>query len=181
MVVIGILAILSAISIPLMAKWKASHEYTGALRDVLLMFRQARTIAVEENETVMVSVNAATGAWRAFVDDGGGDTTDAFGLYPDGTFDEDDPQPDGVPDMAQNRAWDAGERIINSGTVPDSVAIVGCKMNGVAQTKVRLSFDVRGFPVNSAGNLVGATVTLSNDSGGESNIRLYQSGHSVIN
>jgi Tfp pilus assembly protein FimT len=170
MVVIGVIAVLTAISVPLMSRWKARHEYTGALQDVLSTIRQARTVAVEENETVLVSIDAASGGWEAFVDDGGGDATDILGIGADGILD--DPQADGVPDKAQNRTRDAGERIINSGTLPDSV--------GITSGDLTLRFNSRGFPVDAGGNLMEAVVTLAGDSGGSRDVKLYQSGHSMI-
>jgi prepilin-type N-terminal cleavage/methylation domain-containing protein len=170
LVVIGVIAVLLALSVPLMGQWKARHEFTGALQDVLLTFRQARTVAVEENETVMVSLTAATGAWEAFVDDGGNDTTDALGIGADGVLD--DPQADGVPDKAQNRAWDPGEQIINYGTLPDSV--------GITSGDLTLRFDARGFPVDAGGNLVEATVSMAGESGVSRDVKLYQTGHSMI-
>lgn len=170
MVVISVIVILSAVSVPLMGRWRARHEYTGALQDVLLTLRQARTVAVEEYETVLVSLDAGTGEWMAFVDDGGGDTDDDFGFGADGILD--DNQPDGVPDKAQNRTWDNGERIINSGTFPDGVSITS--------GDIVLMFDARGFPVDATGSLVEATVTLTGESGGSRNVQLYQSGHSMI-
>lgn len=170
MVVIAIIAILTAISVPLMSEWKARHEFVGALQDVMLTFRQARTVAVEENEIVMVSVNDATGQWQAFVDDGGGNVTDDYGVGADGVLD--DNQPDGVPDRAQNRTWDAGERIIASGSLPDSV--------GISSTGFTLSFNTGGFPVNATGTLVPATVTLTSSLGGSRSVNLFRSGYSVI-
>lgn len=172
MVVIVIIAILLAISVPIMSKWKARHEFTGALQGVLLTLRQARTVAVEENETVMFSLDAAVGDWEAFVDDGGGDVVDDKGMFPDGTFDEEGPQSDGVPDKAQNRSWDDGERIVNSGTVPDSVDITSGNL--------LFGFDSRGFPVDAGGNLLEATITMASDLGGSREVKLYQSGHSAI-
>lgn len=172
LVAIGIIAVLSAIFVPIMSKWKARHEFTGALQEVLLTLRQARTVAVEENETVIVSIDAVANVWEAFVDDGGGDAADSKGVAPDGTFDDENPQPDGVPDKAQNKSRDTGERIIYSGTVPGSVDITSLSL--------LFSFDPRGFPLRADGKLLDTTISMKSDLGGSRGVRLYQSGYSAI-
>lgn len=164
MVVIAVIAVLAGVTIPAMSSLKQRHGFGGALRDVLLMLRQARLVAVDENETVVVNVNAAGGTYRAFVDDGGSDATDA--------------DLNGVPDKARNGQFDeaAGERIIYSGRVPESVRIAAVDFSGSADFR----YDNRGFPTNAGGLLTDGTITLASDQGGSKQISLLRSGHSVI-
>lgn len=162
MVVIGVIVILTIVSIPLLSSWQGRHSFSGAVRDVLLTLRQARLVAVEENETVVVTVNAAAGTYEAYVDDGGGDVTDL--------------DLNGVPDKAQNGVLDAGERIVQDGTVPDTVRITAANFSGFTNFR----FDNRGFPIDPAGALTDGTITLASDLGGTRQISLIRSGHSII-
>jgi len=133
MVVIAVIAVLSGISVPAMNSLKERHGFSGALQDLLLTLRQARLLAVEENETVVVTVNVAAGTYQAFVDDGGGDATDI--------------DLNGVPDKAKNGTHNAGERIINAGSVPERVHITAANFSG--NTDFR--YDNRGFPTDAGG------------------------------
>lgn len=168
MVVIVVIAVLAGVAVPAMNSLKERHGFSGALQDVLLTLRQARLVAVEENETVMVAVDVAGGTYRAFVDDGGDDATDNNGPFA--------PQPDGIPDKARNGVFDGGERIINSGTVPDGVRFTSANFSG----NTNFQYDNRGFPTDAAGLLMDGTITLASDLGGSRQINLLRSGHSVI-
>ena len=164
MVVIAVIAILAGIAVPAMSSLKDRHGFSGALQDVLLMLRRARLIAVEENETVVVNVSIADGTYRAFVDDGGSDATDA--------------DLNGVPDKARNGVFDegAGERIVYAGNVPERVRIVVASFSGSPDFR----YDNRGFPTDAGGVLTDGTITLASDQGGSRRVRLLRSGHSTI-
>lgn len=167
-VVIGIIAILSAMSAPVMSRWKARHEFSGAVQDMMLALRQARAVAIKENKVVTVVVTPGAGTWQAFVDDGGSDTTDAVGPVAS--------LPDGIPDLAQNGVFNTGERDVSSGTVPESVSIDSANFN--SSTSVR--FNNQGFPVDTSGTITSGTVTLSSSLGGSRSVRLYTSGYSAV-
>ena len=162
MVVIAVIAVLSGISVFAMEGMKRRHGFSGALQDVLLKLRQARFVAIEESETVVVQVDVGAGTYQAFVNDGGGDLTDG--------------NLNGVPDRAENNGWDVGERIINQGTVPDGVQITGVDFSGSADFR----FDNRGFPIEAGGLLTDGTITMESDQGGSRQIGLLRSGHSRI-
>jgi prepilin-type N-terminal cleavage/methylation domain-containing protein len=175
MVVITIIALLMGVTVPAMSSLKAHYGLGGALQDVMLTFRQARLTAVEENETVVVTVDVANGRYRAFVDDGGGDTTDTAGPVSSTIG-------DGIPDKANNGVYDddalAHERLINSVTVPDGIRITAADFSG----NTTFRFDNRGFPtlINAPGVLTDGSVTLTNDQGRSKQVSLLRSGHSVI-
>lgn len=176
MIVIAIIAVISGVSVPAVNSMQGRHRFSGALRDVLLTLRQARLVAVEENETVMFTVDVATGTYQAFVDDGGGDATDTFGPF----FNF----PDGLPDAARNGLLNPGERIINEGSVPEGVSITATNFNGNTGANFNgntgLRFDNRGFPTDAGGLLTDGTITLASGLGGSKQINLLRSGHSVI-
>jgi type IV fimbrial biogenesis protein FimT len=167
-VVIAVITILTMIAVPSIASLRQHYGVSGTLRDILLMLRQARLVAVEENETVVVKLNVASGTYMAFVDDGGSDLTDVKGPFAD--------FPDGVPDQAQNGIKNNGERIVMEGTVPNGVHITAANFTGAAE----FSYDNRGFPINAAGVLTDGTITLTTDQGGSHQIDLLRNGHSVI-
>jgi prepilin-type N-terminal cleavage/methylation domain-containing protein len=178
MVVIVIIALLSIISVPILSQMKAVQEFSGAQRDILQAIRQARAAAIQQNEAAIFSVNKAAGTWEAFVDSGGGAPADP------GNDNENynhagvmNAQPDGVHDHAQNRTRDAGERLVSSGTFPNSVIVDSISVAGNIMT---IRFDNRGFPLANDGSLMEGTITLKSDLGGTRNIQLYQSGHSGI-
>ena len=173
MIVIAVITILAGLAVPAMSALRDRHGFSGTVQDVLLTLRQARLVAIEENETVVVSVDVANGTYQAFVDDGGGDTTDTAGPVSTTIG-------DGIPDKANNGVLDddasAHERLINSGTVPDRVRITAADFSG--STSFR--FDNRGFPTRADGVLTDGTITLASDQGGSKQISLLRSGHSVI-
>ena len=154
MVVIAVIAILSGVAIPAMNSLKGRHGFSGALQDVLLTLRQARLVAVEENETVVVDVNVANGTYEAFVDDGAGSDDDA-----------------------KNGTHQAGERYVMKGSVPEGVRITVADFSD----NTFFWFDNRGFPTDDGGQLIEeGAIRLESDLRGSREIKLLPSGHSVI-
>ncbi len=174
MVVLAIIAALAAFSTPVLRTMILQQEFSGAVRDTLSALRQARLVAVEENEAVVFTVDTANGTYQAFVDDGGGDLTDAdLDGVPDADADF-----NGILDNAQNWTLDANERLIANGTVPDSVTITAADFSGNPDFR----FDNRGFPISSGAVnvLTNGTLSLSNTLGRAQQITLFRSGHTRV-
>jgi prepilin-type N-terminal cleavage/methylation domain-containing protein len=161
MVVIAVIAILSAIAVPIADHWISRHRFTGSAMEILQTLRLARLTAIQENKVVMFSVNAATGSYKAWVDDGGGDTTDL--------------DLNGIPDKAQNGVDDPGERTIGSGTLPNGVRITAASFGGNPFVR----FDNMGFPTDASKVLTGGSITIAGKPGESRQITLLMSGHSL--
>lgn len=169
MVIIAIIAILAVLSTPVLRTMLLQQEFNGSVRDVLSALRQARLVAVEQNESVVFRVDTAAGTFQAFVDDGGNSV--------DGNL-------DGVLDDAQNWTLEQGsnERLIINGTVPNDVTITAANFGGNPVFR----FDNKGFPMSEAvpmslGVLTNGTITMtSNALGHNRQIDLFRSGHSRI-
>lgn len=73
MVVIAIMSILTAISVPSIGPWLASHRLSSSARDIYSMMQLARLRAVKENSNVFFSFNSS--GYSAFVDNGSGGGT----------------------------------------------------------------------------------------------------------
>ncbi|MFO8049453.1 MAG: GspH/FimT family pseudopilin [Desulfosudaceae bacterium] len=61
MVVIAIIAILSAVAIPNVIRWRNNAQVNAAARDMYAAFQLARTEAVKQNLFCTISMNAAVG------------------------------------------------------------------------------------------------------------------------
>ena len=72
MIVISILAIIAALSLPNLISWMAGYRSGSAAREILSVVKRARFRAVKENANVVVSFNPADESYTAFVDNGFG-------------------------------------------------------------------------------------------------------------
>lgn len=169
MVVIAVIAISAVFSAPVLRNMLLQHEFNGSVRDVLSAIRQARLVAIEQNESVVVTVDTVNGTIQAFVDDGGTNTVDS--------------EPNGIPDLAQNWNWNSGdnERLVVNISVPNDVTITAANFAGNPVFR----FDNRGFPMSKAipmnlGVLTNGTINLSSALGRNRQIDLFRSGHSRI-
>ena len=128
MIVIAIIAIVTAIASPSLITYIYSSKLDSAVRDLQSTMQYARLRAVKENADVVVvfTVGAGNnGTYTAFVDDGG--TTGNAG--------------DGVQA--------GGEATIRSGTMPDNVDMYSVTFTG--GTGDRISFNSRGRPNGPGG------------------------------
>lgn len=123
MVVIAIIAVISAITIPNMIGWFPRYRLGGGARDILSTLQSARTRAVKDNANVVV----------LFDPDGNGVLEGDFIAFVD----------NGANPNDWNR--DADEAIVFQGTMPSGITIASASFNGL--TRVR--FNNRGFPTNS--------------------------------
>jgi type IV fimbrial biogenesis protein FimT len=120
MVVIAIIAIISAIAIPNMIAWRADAKFRGAVANLKGDLNMAKLIAVKENAFVVVNFDpdgngVASGRYMIFVDNG-----------------------------ATLGAFDNGERIFRNRQLPAGVSIdlAGTDFNGNDYTR----FNERGLP-----------------------------------
>jgi type IV fimbrial biogenesis protein FimT len=121
MVVIAIIAIISAIAIPNMLAWRADAKFRGAVANIKGDLNMAKLMAVKENAFVAVNFDpdsngAASGRYMIFVDNG--DTPGAFD--------------DGQERLFRNRQLPAGV----------SIDLAGTDFNGNDYTR----FNERGLP-----------------------------------
>jgi type IV fimbrial biogenesis protein FimT len=137
MVVIGILAILSAVAMPGFIGWITKHKLGTGARQVLSTIESARMRAVRERVSVGIEFQVPDSrGYRVWLDDGsGGGSAD---------------------DAERNGA----EPIILSGQMPAGVSISEALFGGDPNFR----FNSQGFPIrNGAGeNLTSGHVTLTN-------------------
>lgn len=112
MVVIAIIAVLSAIVVPNMIGWRNRAKLGDGARDLYSAFQLAKARAAKENADVTLSF-APTGAtgrdYTLFIDDGAGTA---------------DTSPnDGVPDGAGNGIVDGTETVFLTDRIPPGVSI----------------------------------------------------------
>lgn len=100
MVVLGILAILSAIALPGLFTWIPKYKLGAAARNVKSIIESARMAAVRMNTSVGVRVDAIGNNFTVWIDDGAGGGT------------ADDAQLNGT------------ERVIHFGEMPSGITIV---------------------------------------------------------
>ena len=86
LVVISILLILAAISLPNLSGWARNQRLKGVTRDLMSHFQFARLEAIKRSTTIALAFNPGAGGlgnYTVFVDDGGGDETLAGNLTQD--------------------------------------------------------------------------------------------------
>ena len=153
MVVIAIIAVLSAIAVPNMIGWRNRAKLGDGTRDLYSAFQLAKARAAKENADVTLSF-APSGArdreYALFIDDGSG-TGDT------------DPA-DGIPDGAGNGIVDGTETVFLTDRIPIGVRIENTNFGSNAVT-----FSGSGLPngfgtvdiVNSAGERRSLVLSLA--------------------
>jgi len=156
MIVIGIIAIISAVAVPALFNWLPGYRVRAAVRDLKSDMVLARLRAVRENANVAMVFNTGGNSYTIFVDNGAGGG------------------------VAGNWVQDGGEVLVKPQVVvPNGVAMYEASY---AFGNPRCSFNGRGLPnggghvyMSSTGNdfwgivlsLVGNVQTVtSNDGGG---------------
>ncbi len=69
MIVIAIVAVLSAITIPNLIGWFPQHRLSVATRDMVSTFQMARLKAIKGNTDIVVSINLGNNTYTVFQDD----------------------------------------------------------------------------------------------------------------
>jgi len=100
LIVIAIIAVLSAIAIPNFIKWLPKYRLGRAARSLLSAMQYSRLMAVKENVNILVNFDPGTNHYRIFAD-----------------YDSDDNQ-------------DADEPTIRRGMMPAGVSITGTNLAG---------------------------------------------------
>jgi len=156
MVIIAIIAILSAIAIPNGIAWISNSRVNSAARDIVSMLQRAKIEAVRQNAFAVVQFDAS-GNYIAFLDNGAGTV---------------DSEPNGIPDGAANWVQDGIEPTIINGQLPVGVSIIGNPFNVLMPTLTGMNnrFDSRAMPSISGNtsltNSRGHTVVVSLNTGG---------------
>jgi type IV fimbrial biogenesis protein FimT len=152
LIVISIIATLSAAAVPGLVSWLPSYRLSSAARDVLSALDLARLTAVRENAGVAVIFTAANGSYLLFVDNGEGGGV-ANDLTPNGS-----------------------ERTVRAGHMPSSVAI----SSAVFGASAKVGFNGIGLPFRLGGSPGGGSVVLTNSKGKALTIVLNIGGNARI-
>jgi len=126
-----ILGILTAIAIPVFARWLPNYRLKSATREVYSSMQLARLQAVRENAHVVLLFNTGNNSYEAFVDNGSGGGT------------------------ADNWTRDGNEHYIvdpnkGGGSMPEGVTMYEASFSGGVP---RIRFDGRGFPNGLGGHV----------------------------
>jgi type IV fimbrial biogenesis protein FimT len=134
-VAVAIFAVLSAIAIPNMIRWRNNAAFRGAVNTLAGDLAAAKQAAIRANSNVVVDFTA--NGYLIYIDDGNG-TGDADG--------------DNVPDGMNNGVLEGTERTLRARTIAASVTIDLGASTFAGDTTL---FDSRGrCPAASTGNLV---------------------------
>ncbi|MDL2268404.1 GspH/FimT family pseudopilin [Desulfosarcina sp. OttesenSCG-928-G17] len=144
MIVIAVIAIVSAIVIPPMISWMGRTRLNSAVMEIVSLIQKARIEAVRRNTEVVVLFDLENNAYTSFVDDG---------------------QDGGI---ACNGIQDGAERFLHQGRLPGGVIFSSVSL-GLGRNKV--SFNARAIPKLGGGPIVltssqGRTATIRLGSGG---------------
>ena len=108
MIVIGVIAILSAIAVPNIMSWLPNYRLKAAARDVISNFQKAKMEAVKAHKDVIIqftpgayAASGQVGSYRVFVDDN-----------------------------PANGAFDAGERVLGQVNMPKNVSLYTTNFTG---------------------------------------------------
>ena len=152
MVVISIIAIMSAVAIPSLVSWLPNYRLSGAARDVLSAIELARLTAVRENASVGVSFTPGSAAYQLWVDNGEGGGA--------------------ANDCSQNGT----ERILRNGQMPYSIAMSSAVFGAASSFR----FNGMGLPLQTDGSPGGGSVVLTNSKGKTRTITLSSGGNARI-
>ncbi len=153
LIVISIIAILSAAAVPGLVNWLPTYRLSSAARDVLSAIELTRLTAIRENAGVAVTFTPANGSYLLWVDNGeGGGVANDF--TPNGS-----------------------ERTVRAGQMPPSVAMT----SAVFGAGPKLGFNGMGLPFRQDGSPGGGSVVLTNSKGQARSIVLNIGGNARIN
>jgi len=124
MVVIGIIAILSALAIPNFTNWRSKRQLRAGAMDILSAMQYARSRALKDNASVGLMFDKANASYRIFLDNGAGAN-------------------------AANGTQDGDESTVRSGRMP-----AGINLNNTTLTGDEVFFDGRGLLKNASGIVI---------------------------
>jgi len=105
-VVLAILAILSAVAVPAFISWLPDYRLKGSSRDIYGAMSKARSSAARQNTVAVMTFSLPNDTYTVFLDNGPGAA-------------------------AGNWALDATETIIATGSMGDGIDMYGSTLNGV--------------------------------------------------
>ena len=153
LVVIGIVAILSAIAIPNFFGWMPAKRLQSAAADVQSALQTARLAAVKGNICVTVLFDPDNDNYRIFLDHGGSDVSNAC----NGTLDADEPT-------------------TKNGQMPSGVHL------DLVDQDTKITFNSRGFPFSTDTSLpTEYSVTMQTESLPDKTVELSLTGGTRIN
>lgn len=120
MVVIAVIAILSAVAIPNAFRWVSNRRIIGAADELNAVFQGARLRAIRENADVVILMDVGTNRCDVFIDDGEGGG------------------------VARNQVRDGSEAIIDRVVLP-----AGVDMYNLTFAAPWCGYTDRGIPVNN--------------------------------
>jgi type IV fimbrial biogenesis protein FimT len=135
MIVIVVIAILSAIAVPNIINSLPNYRLKAAARDMISNFQKAKMAAVKRNVTVVLDFVPASNRYEMFVDDGAG-----------------------VSGNANNFTRDSGETLLGTIGMPNDVTLNSASFSGGTQ---KAGFNSRGLPASSR---IGNVILLNNNS-----------------
>jgi type IV fimbrial biogenesis protein FimT len=152
LVVIGIIAILSAAAVPGLLDWLPNYRLSIAARDVLSAMELARMTAIRENTGVAIGFAPGNAGYQLWVDDGegGGEANDC--------------------------EHNGSERLLRLTRLQPSVAMSSATFG--ASSSMR--FNGFGLPFRSDGSPGGGTVVLTNNKGKTLTIAITIGGNARI-
>jgi len=128
MIVIAVIAILTAIAVPNIISWLPNYRLKSAARDLVSNFQKAKMEAVKRNVTVVLDFIPASNMYEMFVDDGAGGGN------------------------ANNFTRDSGEILLGTFGMPNDVTLSSASFSGSTQ---KAGFNSRGLPANGrTGNVI---------------------------
>ncbi len=135
MIVIVVIAILTAIAVPNIINWLPNYRLKAAARDLYSNMQKAKMEAVKRNVTVVLDFVPATNRYEMFVDDGAG-----------------------VSGNANNFTRDSGETLLGTFGMPNDVTLSSASFSFGTQ---KAGFNSRGLP---ASRRIGNVILLNNNS-----------------
>ncbi len=127
MIVIVVIAILSAIAVPNIINSLPNYRLKAAARDLISNFQKAKMEAVKRNCTVVLDFVPASNRYEMFVDDGAGAN-------------------------ATNFTRDSGETLLGTFGMPNDVTLSSASFTGGAP---EAGYNSRGLPANRrTGNVI---------------------------
>ena len=139
MVVLGIIAILSALAIPGLVAWIPKHKLGNGARDILSTLEGARMRAVRDRASVGIEFLGDNVSYRVWIDDGG----TGAGTADDATLNGD-------------------ERIIADRELPKGIRKTTAEFPTGGGGQTRFRFDSQGFPLDTAGNPTDGKLEITN-------------------
>ena len=152
LIVISIIAILSAAAVPGLVSWLPNYRLGVGARDVLSAMELARLTAVRENTAVAIRFAPINATYQLWVDNGEGGG------------------------VANDFTRNGSERTLRAGRLPPSVAISSAAFGASSS----LRFNGIGLPFRSDGSPGGGSVVLTNTNGRTLTIVLSIGGNARI-